>query len=67
MRDNKENIDNVMYIYDKVSTKANKEREILREYGYEIRKYQNSAAKSMNDRPFGRDFAEAQMRKASQE
>ena len=55
---------NVYYIYDRVQTKKNKEREILREYGYEIRKYENAAAKSMNDRPFGVDFAEVQKRRA---
>ena len=49
----------VYYVYDHVETKTSKRREILREYGYEIRKYENAAAKSMNDRPFGADFAEA--------
>lgn len=54
----------VYYIYDKVQTKPHKRHEILREYGYEIRKLENSAARSMSERPFGVDFAETQRRRA---
>ena len=56
--------DEVLYVYDRVKTKPQKRREILREYGYEIRKYENAAARSMDDRPFGVDFAEQQRRRA---
>ena len=56
--------DEVFYIYDRVETRNGKRREILREYGYEIRKFENAAAKSMDERPFGTDFAEAQRRRA---
>lgn len=64
MAESRQSGENVYYIYDKVQTKTHKRHEILREYGYELRKLENAAAKSMSERPFGVDFAEAQRRRA---
>lgn len=55
----------VLYVYDRVQSRGRKEREILREYGYELRKLENERAHSSPyERPFGVDFAEAQRRRA---
>ena len=54
----------VRYIYGQVQTKTSKEKEILREYGYEIRKCAEDARKRTDIRPFGKAFAQEQMKRA---
>jgi len=55
---------NVTYIYERVTTKTNKQKQILHEYGYEIRKCEGNVRHSADVRPFGVDFAEEQRRRA---
>ena len=56
--------DNVYYVYGHVQTRASKKKEILREYGYEIRRQEEEAAKRVGSRPFGSEFADEQRRRA---
>lgn len=54
----------VNYIYDDIETKQEKQKDIMREYGYEIRKQAEIASKRVGRRPYGQAFAEEQLRRA---
>ena len=56
--------DGVYYVYGRVQTKPSKEKEILREYGYEIRRQEEVASEMRSHRRYGRAFAEDQRRRA---
>ena len=56
--------ENIMYVFDRVQSRTSKEIQILREYGFEIRRQADTAAHRTGERPFGGAFAEEQMRRA---
>lgn len=68
MRENRpeEKRHDVLYVYDRVCKKESKTRQILQEYGSDVTEIPNAQPNRKTERPFGREFAESQKKRAEE-